>query len=163
MRVRLLALMATIIPLFMVGGCNRPGAKLSDEMVKNLFADLPGITSKCLETVRFGGFEALPPKTDQCFKMERRRRWRGAWRIGFEENSFCPAPEVNCDAGRDNRAILTFQGKTVRSASSNYSRLYSIEFVGRKTRYKGGSGQFIAHEIVVDRVIALTIIDRTVR
>lgn len=111
--------------------------------------------------------------TDQCYKMEMSRRYRGVWVDEFEGQRFIPEgtsppewprtdPKSPGWRGLFERARLatiwldasrvTFDKKNRQNGGR-----WFIEFFGRKTLYSGAYGHFgmSGQEIIVDRVISL--------
>lgn len=111
--------------------------------------------------------------TDQCYKMEKPRRYRGIWIDAFEGQEFIPqgatAPEwprtdpklpgwrAQFERARAARIWLDVERVKVGHDFSNGSRRMLIDFVGRKTMYPGWFGHMgmSGSEIIVDRVISL--------
>ena len=115
----------------------------------------------CSYQIEPGVMASLP--TDQCYRMERPRRYRGVWVDEFEGQTFIPegakAPKWK---GERERAIAATIWLDVESANIGHKwqqggRRVFIEFIGRKTRFPGKYGHLgIAGQyIVVDRVISL--------
>jgi hypothetical protein len=125
----------------------------------------------CTYHIETGVIASKP--TDQCYKMEAPRNYRGVWVDEFEGQAFIPegtkAPEWPRDDLKSpewdkeaDRAIAARIWLDVESVDLNEERRRSgrkffIEFVGRKTMYRGNYGHFgmSGHEIIVDRVISL--------
>ncbi len=111
--------------------------------------------------------------TDQCYKMETPRRYRGVWVDEFEGQRFIPegtsppewprtdpkSPGWKEETERARLARIWLDSSRVRfdgRPRRNGAR-WIIEFVGRKTMYPGSYGHFgmSGQEIIVDRVISL--------
>ncbi|ATY32246.1 hypothetical protein CVN68_09875 [Sphingomonas psychrotolerans] len=111
--------------------------------------------------------------TDQCYKMQEPRRYRGIWINDFEGQEFIPEGTTAAEwPGGDAKSPGWREGfERVRAAKiwldvsrvkpgrgSEYDgREMLIEFIGRKTLYPGHHGHLgmSGHEIIVDRVILL--------
>jgi len=141
-----------------LAGCHKQVPKVSEQTIRAIHASNPGMTDKCLNTIRWHGVEALPKAIDQCFQMDKPRRWQGLWLNGFEDSRFCPAPARECaEADRGERIWLT-AGPSVRLPQYEGEApapVYEVEFVGRKTAYPGDYEGTAQHEIIVDRMIAM--------
>lgn len=111
---------------------------------------------------KFGGYYGSIP-FDQCYKMDPPRRWRGLWRNDFEGSQFCPWPATNCGYVASDKRIgpLYWLSASVPFPEAIKKRrlggLYAIEFVGRKTTYRGRYGHvgMSDEEIFVDRLISI--------
>lgn len=113
----------------------------------------PGRPAPCTHMEKPGGMEALvSAPTERCFRMEPPRRWRGLWRNDFEGSQFCPEPARRCRYGSEPEQIWL----TERPERQPDGKLYRVEFIGRKTLYRGAYGHMGAsdHEIVVDRFLS---------
>lgn len=125
----------------------------------------------CAYYIYAGTLGSLP--TDQCYKMERPRRYRGVWVDEFEGQRFIPEstsppewPRTDAKSAgwreqfeRARLATIWFNGSRVDlNVMPRYrgTRRF-IEFVGRKTKYSGAYGHFgmSGQEVIVDQVIAL--------
>ena len=139
-------------------GVQSSETKLSDAQVQKLRADSPGITPACLEKIRLGGIEAMPDRTDQCFEMAPAKRWSGLWADNFEARRFCPTPARECGSQTPRPAIWLSFAPGVRRDSIPTNRVYTIEFVGRRTLQQGSYGHMgmSEHEIIVDRIISIS-------
>ncbi len=133
---------------------------MSDEELKSIQADYPGIKPECLEKLKYGGVQALPKGTDQCFEMTSSQRWRGLWRDSFEGSVFCPSPAKECSNIRPDQIWLSYSEK-LRHAKTKpiegAGGLYLVEFIGRKTLKRGHYGHMglFDNEIIVDRLISV--------
>ena len=116
---------------------------------------MPGITEGCLNKIKYGGIEAMPSSTDECFEMTPARQWKGLWRREFENSRFCPSPAGSCSYQTAGDRIW-LSGKALTSSASDEG-LYEVEFVGRQTARKGSYGHLSAfdYEIIVDKIINL--------
>jgi hypothetical protein len=99
--------------------------------------------------------------TETCFRMLPARRWRGLWRNDFEGSQFCPAPARRCDLDSPGERIWLRTNPDRRPDR----KLYRVEFIGRKTMYRGAYGHLGGsdHEIVVDRMISAQEVSRPTR
>jgi len=95
--------------------------------------------------------------TDLCVKMMPQQRWRGLWRNNMEGSTFCPEPAKECP---------THAGESIWLDSGpgrgGRGDLYRVDFIGRKTMYKGPYGHMSMYdqEIVMDRAISIELIER---
>jgi hypothetical protein len=137
-------------------GCNRSnGALMRDYPCTSLKSDI---------------VVGLP--TDQCYRMDEPRRYRGVWIDEFEGQQFIPEgtrppkwPDGNSRTPGwrkrlEQARLASIWLDTSRATFAKKPRVGGrkwIEFVGRKTRYPGLYGHLgmSGHEIIVDRVIAL--------
>jgi hypothetical protein len=124
----------------------------------------------CAYHIEPGVIGSLP--TEQCYKMDAPRRYRGVWIDAFEGQQFIPegttvpewprgdpsSPEWKKQA---DRAIAATIWLDVRQARLDHKwqqggRRVFLEFVGRKTLYPGNYGHMgmAGQEIIVDRVIS---------
>lgn len=110
--------------------------------------------------------------TDQCFKMEEARRFRGVWINDFEGQAFIPEgtkppewPADNLDKTQWRKqfdvaraqAIWLDMSRVEASAGlRTKARKVLVEFIGRKTAYPGFYGHMgmSGHEIIVDQLIS---------
>ena len=139
-------------------GCHKQVPKVSEQAIRAIHASEPGMTDECLDKIRWGGIQAMPNAIDQCFRMDRPRRWRGLWLNAFEYSRFCPAPAHECSYGDPRTSFWLTGSRSVRLPQYQgqpQSPVYEVEFIGRKTafpgHYEGGSQQ----EIIVDRMISM--------
>jgi hypothetical protein len=124
-----------------------------DRQMARTHTSLPGRPGPCAREERQNGIAVIvSAPVDRCFRMLPPRRWRGLWRNDFEGSQFCPEPATRCDYGTEKEQIWL----TERPDKRPDGKLYRIEFIGRKTMYKGAYGHMGAsdHEIVMDRLIA---------
>jgi len=139
--------------------CDQRQPKLSEEQVRKLKAAMPGITDACLDKVRWGGIEAMPPGLDKCFKMTPQGHWAGLWENGFESSRFCPAPATECSGPAGGEYIWLSASPGVRLPTyqgEDRAPIYAVEFLGRKTAYRGVYSGGAPQEIIVDRMISMT-------
>lgn len=124
----------------------------------------------CTYHLEAGAIGSKP--TDQCYKMEAPRRYRGVWVDEFEGQAFIPegtkapkwprgnpeSPEWRKEADRAISATIWLDVERVNLDRERHrgGRKF-IEFVGRKTMYSGNYGHMgmSGQEIIVDRVISL--------
>ena len=100
--------LAIAVAALALAACHKQVPKVSEQAIGAIHASDPGMTDKCLDTIRWRGFEALPKGIDQCFQMDKPRRWQGLWLNGFEVSRFCQAPARECaEADRRERIWLT--------------------------------------------------------
>lgn len=111
--------------------------------------------------------------TDQCYKMEKPRRYRGVWVDAFEGQEFLPEGRANPEWPRSDPQSPGFRAQMERARAAriwlnvdrvklrhdfrNNGRRILIDFIGRKTMYSGWYGHMgmSGNEIIVDRVISL--------
>ena len=92
--------------------------------------------------------------TEQCFRMEEARRWRGLWRNEFEGSRFCEAPAAQCDHDTPSTKMWL----TNKLYKESYGGLYQVDFIGRRTLYPGLFGHLPItdrHEVIVDRMLVM--------
>ena len=138
-------------------GYSRSEPKVSDEGIRRLRAEFPGMIEKCIALLRYEGVEAVPRETDQCFQMMPPQRWKGLWRNDFEGQRFCPSPSTECSPNPSEDYIwLTFAGDRPPK-EAEMGRIYRVEFTGRRTLREGhyGHGGLAQHEIIVDHLISI--------
>ncbi|WP_296614099.1 hypothetical protein [Sphingomonas sp.] len=110
--------------------------------------------------------------TDQCYKMDAPRRYRGVWIDEFEGQKFIPEGTRAPEWPRGNPQSPEWQKKADQAIAATIwldvdraklghkwqqgGRRVFIEFIGRKTMYPGNYGHMgmSGQEIIVDRVIA---------
>lgn len=125
----------------------------------------------CTVRAKDGVSQSLP--TDQCYRMDAPRRYRGVWIDEFEGQRFIPEgttppewPEGDPTApgwreaseqARLARIWLDMERVERPRPPRDGSGRYSIEFSGRQTLFPGAYGHFgmPGHKIIVDEVIAL--------
>jgi hypothetical protein len=104
-----------------------------------------------------GKIETVLP-TDQCYRMQPQRRWRGLWRNDFEGFKFCEEPAKTCQYdSRGGMIRLLPQEIGGKYDKPPFGGLYRVEFIGRRTLHGGGlsiSGKF-KHSMVIDRLISI--------
>jgi Zn-finger nucleic acid-binding protein len=125
----------------------------------------------CAYHIDAGTIGVIP--TDQCYKMDVPRRYRGVWLDQFEGQQFIPEETEEPERARSNpnlrgRRKQIDQGRSaaiwleVERVNLGHDwrhgvRRVFLEFVGRKTLYSGNHGHLgmWGHELVVDRVLSL--------
>ena len=125
----------------------------------------------CAYHIDAGTIGSIP--TDQCYKMEPPRRYRGIWVDEFEGQAFIPEGSTPPEWPRADPKSAGWRQQFERARAAtiwlDMSRVYVdgehrprgrkwiIEFVGRKTMYPGEYGHMglSGHEIIVDRVLSL--------
>lgn len=149
-------IIAALVPLILVWACNRPQPKMSADEMSRIREASPGMTEACLRRIQFGGIEAMPNETTQCFRMLPQERWRGLWRNDFEGSIFCPAPATTCSYNGENTAVWL----TPNAVTGSIGALYSVDFVGRRTAVNGRYGHLgmFAEEVVIDRPISIKMV-----
>jgi hypothetical protein len=124
----------------------------------------------CTYHIETGVMGSLP--TDQCYKMDAPRRYRGVWIDEFEGQQFVPEgtaipewprgdPKSPEWRKQSDQAIAATIWLDVQRAKLGHKwrqggRRVFIEFVGRKTMYPGNYGHMgmSGQEIIVDHVIS---------
>jgi hypothetical protein len=91
--------------------------------------------------------------TDQCFKMQPERIWRGMWRNQFEGSRFCPAPTTQCQLDTPGD-IIWLQSEQATKMEPD-GTLYSVDLLGRRTAVKGQYMGGSDHVLIVDRFISM--------
>lgn len=127
--------------------------------------------SPCLYHIDTRTIRSLP--TDQCFKMDTSRRYRGVWVDEFEGQRFIPegttvptwprtnpsSPGWREQAEQARLASIWLDSSNIKMDGKFRQRgaRRFIEFEGRKTTYPGAYGHFgmSGQEIIVDRVISM--------
>jgi hypothetical protein len=137
--------------------------KLSDAQMEQIRVAEPGMAERCLDMMKWGGIDAAPSGTDECFKMTKPQRMRGLWRNDFEGQAFCAAPARECPAGKwkpneAGVAWIDFALPVPGSADTAPGGLYAIDFIGRETAYPGRYGEygFYNQEVIADRLLSIT-------
>ncbi|MDP1025962.1 hypothetical protein Q5H91_01945 [Sphingomonas sp. KR1UV-12] len=133
---------------------------------KRLIREIP-----CTYQIETNVIGSLP--TDQCYKMEAPRRYRGVWIDEFEGQRFIPEgtrpPEWPRTDPKSPGWRERFEQARLATIWLDASRInldqkprqrgakWFIEFVGRKTMYPGAYGHLgmSGHEVIVDRMISL--------
>lgn len=154
------------VTVFGLAMASRAGAGIGDQPPPEAFLDpidqqiartgigVPGRPSPCTKETPSGAYKlVVRAPTDKCVRMEQPTRWKGLWRAAFEGSQFCPEPATSCGKKVEGDRIWLTRGPR---KGGYESELYRIEFVGRKTKYKGSYGHFGMYdqEIIVDRVIS---------
>ncbi|MEA3050683.1 MAG: hypothetical protein QOG84_2519 [Sphingomonadales bacterium] len=94
--------------------------------------------------------------TDICVKMSPQRRFRGLWRHPMEGSRFCPEPATSCSGDSPGEKIWL----SGTPGTDGRGELYRVDFIGRKTMFKGPYGDgFSDSEIVMDRPIRIELIE----
>ena len=110
-------------------------------------------------TSQYGEYRASIA-TDQCFKMDPPKRWRGLYFAEFEGSRFCPAPARECTLESPGEGIwLEFApGIKVPGLKSNQhpGRVwYVIDLIGRRTASKVRYGRGLEYVLIADKVISM--------
>jgi hypothetical protein len=124
----------------------------ADQQIARTRVGLAGRPVPCGREQLHGGVKVIVSvPTERCFKMLPAQRWRGLWRNAFEGSQFCPAPATKCNHDSPGERIWL----TERPERRPDGKLYRVDFIGRKTIYKGAYGHMGAsdYEIVMDRMI----------
>lgn len=117
---------------------------------------MPGMTDACLDKVKWGGIEAMPPETDKCFKMLPAMHWRGLWRDQFEGQLFCPSPATRCPAlSQREWTDIHYESRPAGVEKDPLGAVYSVEFIGRRTAQGTPMRAYgYQQEMIVDRWIS---------
>ena len=76
-----------LLSCLLICGCHHRQPQLSDAQIERIRALSPGITSACVETIRWGGIRFMPD-IETCMTMSDEKHWRGLWRTYFENDRF---------------------------------------------------------------------------
>jgi hypothetical protein len=124
-----------------------------DREIARTHVPAPGRPVPCgREEIQNGIRVIVGAPTETCVRMGPPRRWRGLWRNDFEGSQFCPAPATTCRFDSPGERIWLSERPDRRPDG----KLYRVDFIGRKTMYRGAYGHMGAsdHEIVMDRMIS---------
>jgi hypothetical protein len=107
------------------------------------------------EEVQNGVRAIASQPTDLCVKMLPQQHWRGLWRNNMEGSTFCPEPAKECPTTGESIWLDSGPGRGGRGD------LYRVDFIGRKTMYKGPYGHMsmFDQEVVMDRAIRIELIE----
>jgi hypothetical protein len=145
-------------------GCHHRQPAISDDDMKLVRAQYPGMSQDCLEEIRWRGVWAPQKSTDQCFRMTKPRQWRGLWLNAFEYSEFCPAPASSCPVPTGEQTWLSGSRSVHLSAyaGQNAARTYAVDFIGRMTADRGhfGHAGLFDREIIVDQLISIRAIEQ---
>lgn len=144
---------------FLVAACDRAAPKLDDVVLRRIRTAYPGMTEACLDRIKYGGIEAMPMHVEKCFRMTSPQRWRGLWRDDFEGQHFCSSRVQVCSYEKEGERIwITFKSGTRPTKRSATGRVFTIDFVGRRTLLPGHHGHMgvSQHEIVVEKLISFS-------
>lgn len=132
--------------LALAGCAGSPGASVEPLATGS---QLLALDDRCLPKSGVGieaRFEA------DCLRMTEPKRWRGTWRVAFEDSTFTPAGQRHCKVGY----CLSLEGKALSWPGRwACAREYEIEFIGRASVWRGAYGHGIpSYKLVVDRLIS---------
>ena len=125
-----------------------------DQQIVRTRIGIPGRPVPCAREFIKKGIRTIKGKsTEECFKLLPPQRWVGLWRNDFEGSQFCPAPAATCSYNTPGDRIWLTENPSRRPDR----KLYAIEFIGRRTMYKGAYGHMGAsdHEMIMDKLISL--------
>jgi hypothetical protein len=128
-----------------------------DQRIAKTGKGIPGRPFPCAYEGKVDGVETTSESpTEICVKMLPQQRWSGLWRNDFEGSRFCPEPAKTCDQNMPGERIWLSE-----TPGRPEGGLYQVEFIGRRTMYKGSYGHMglSDHEIIIDRLIALSEIE----
>ena len=127
-----------------------------DRQIAESGKGVPGRPLPCAyEESRDGVTAIVMQPTDNCVKMSGQQRFRGLWRHPMEGSRFCPEPATTCDDDSPGEKIW-LSGTPGRGGRGE---LYRVDFVGRKTLFKGSYQGFSDQEIVMDRAIGIELVE----
>lgn len=118
---------------------------------------VPGRPYPCTyEEVIDGSKSIASTPTEECVKMLPQQHWRGLWRNDFEGSRFCPEPAEQCTFKTPGERIWLS-----RTPGRPDGGLYRVDFIGRRTMYKGPYGHFglFDQELTIDRPIRIELIE----
>jgi hypothetical protein len=144
-------------------GCERARQltpKFSDDEMRQMRAEIPGMKEKCWNIVRWKGWEGdFPEDTGECYEMTKPARWHGLWRDDFEGSRFCPSPARTCPTAGDWIWLTIETPKSMPEQGSG--ALYEVDFIGRRTANKGEFGHVGAgdYEMIVDRLNSIKMLE----
>jgi hypothetical protein len=124
-----------------------------DQQIVKTGVGVPGRPFPCsYEEVQDGVRVITSQPTDLCVKMLPQQHWRGLWRNDFEGSRFCPEPAKRCSFDAPGERI--WLSKTPGRPQGG---LYQLDFIGRKTMYRGPYGHMgvFDEEITIDRVLSM--------
>ena len=125
----------------------------------------------CSYHISSGAIGFLP--IDQCYRMDKPRRFKGVWIDAFEGQRFIPEGTTPHEWPRTEPTSSGWKEQADRAIAAaiwldvdrvklghdfrNGGRRMLIEFVGRKTMYTGSYGHMgmSGNEIIIDRVISI--------
>lgn len=128
-----------------------------DRQIVETGKGVPGRPYPCSYEEVVSGHKAIASTpTEFCVKMLPQQRWRGLWRAAFEGSRFCPEPAETCDDNTPGEQIWLS-----RTPGQPTGGLYRVDFIGRRTMYKGPYGHFgmFDQELIMDRVISIKLIE----
>ena len=157
MNLQAMKLLATYLCVVLLAGCNQQKPKFTEEQMEAIHADAPGMTDACLEKLRWGGVEAMPERSDQCYTFEKPRKWKGVWLNQFEGSTFCPAGSQCSHELADYPQQIWLEFASPRPDKAEVGAVYEVEFIGRRSIGKGNFGHMGVSEndIIVDRIISM--------
>jgi hypothetical protein len=150
-----------ILPIILVlVGCQQPEPVISDAEFAAFRESYPGMVQRCLDDVRYGGYEEWRPDDPDCYEMLPAQRWSGLWEHGWEWTNFCPEPAKTCDWMAERGTWLEF-ADGVQLEDNLPDGVYRIEFIGRRTKAPGNFGHTASykHLMIVDRIISVEPVD----
>ena len=103
--------------------------------------------------------------TDECFKMQPPRRWRGIWVLGpgEEDERFCPNSVTVCPWKRLPRYDLEWNRRVFTGrpqVHAEWGKSYVVDFTGRRTTYESGWWSSDPdYTVVVDRLNSMRMLN----
>jgi hypothetical protein len=117
------------------------------------------------QMLRWGILWRLPCKNverdDQCFKFTKPQRMQGLWRNDFEGSLFCElgtqCSNRQSDGKRPRAVWLEMKARLSGRKDTPPGGLYAIDFIGRRSEYRGMFGHMGMWdgEVIVDRLISI--------
>ena len=128
-----------------------------DRQIAETGKGVPGRPLPCTyEEIQNGVRVLVSQPTDICVKMSAQQHFRGLWRHPMEGSRFCPEPATQCTSESPGEKIWL----SSTPGRGGRGELYRVDFIGRKTLYKGAYGNgFADHEIVMDRAIRIELVE----
>lgn len=126
-----------------------------DQQIARMGKGVPGRPLPCAYE-RNGGAIIESEQTDLCVRMLPQQRWRGLWLDATEGSTFCPQPATDCPSSGEKIWLDSGPGR------GGHGDLYRVDFLGRKTMYKGPYGHLgmFDQEVVMDRAISIQLVKR---
>lgn len=156
------------IAMLMAGSAAVAQAGLGDKLPLDAYRDpidrqiaetgkgVPGRPLPCTYEETQNGVTAIVQQpTDICVRMSPQQHFRGLWRHPREGSRFCPEPATSCSDDSPGEKIW-LSGTPGRGGRGE---LYRVDFIGRKTMFKGPYSGFSDEEIVMDRAIRIELIE----
>lgn len=122
-----------------------------DQQIARTGKGIPGRPFPCAYEEMRNGVDTIESQpTGICVKMLPQQRFRGLWYHPMEGSLFCPEPARECTRAKPGEDIWLEKGP----GSGGHGELYKVDFIGRRTMYKGGYG-FSDYVVIMDEVITM--------